>query len=89
MVKSRVLLDYHNEILGCAMGIEDAGMLAILLPLGTRKNDLPSRLAAHQELRKKRAETIADFSKQQQYLETTTGLVGRRGCNIKTLKASS
>lgn len=62
---------------GAAMGIEDAGTLGVLLPAGTTVEDLPARLAAHQHLRKARAEQVAAFSARQQFTETKDGVQHR------------
>jgi hypothetical protein len=62
------------------MGVEDAGTLAILLPLGTTISEIPSRLAALQTLRKERVEAIATLSTTQQFTEKDGGIVGRCEC---------
>ena len=43
---------------GLAMGLEDAATLGCLLPLGTTKEDVPTRLEAYQLLRKERGEYV-------------------------------
>ncbi|KAJ7301691.1 FAD/NAD(P)-binding domain-containing protein [Mycena albidolilacea] len=43
---------------GAAMAIEEAAVLACLLPLGTTKEDIPARLEAYQTLRKERGEFV-------------------------------
>ncbi|KAJ6545014.1 hypothetical protein DFH09DRAFT_658509 [Mycena vulgaris] len=43
---------------GAAMAIEEAGALGCLLPLGTRREDVPSRLEAYQILRKPRGDYV-------------------------------
>ncbi|CAK5268152.1 unnamed protein product [Mycena citricolor] len=43
---------------GAAMAIEDAGVLASLLPLGTTREDIPARLAVWQDIRKPRADYV-------------------------------
>ncbi|KAJ7493691.1 FAD/NAD(P)-binding domain-containing protein [Mycena latifolia] len=43
---------------GAAMAVEDAGALGCMLPYGTTPADVPSRLAAYQELRKARDEFV-------------------------------
>ncbi|KAJ7081834.1 FAD/NAD(P)-binding domain-containing protein [Mycena belliarum] len=43
---------------GAAMAIEEAGALGCLLPLGTRREDVPSRLEAYQTLRKSRGDYV-------------------------------
>ncbi|KAJ7614054.1 hypothetical protein FB45DRAFT_758798, partial [Roridomyces roridus] len=41
-----------------SMAIEDAGVLGVLLPLGTTQDEIPARIAAHETLRKERAEFV-------------------------------
>ncbi|KAJ6526255.1 FAD/NAD(P)-binding domain-containing protein [Mycena vulgaris] len=43
---------------GAAMAIEEAGALGCLLPLGTSRGDVPSRLEAYQALRKPRGDYV-------------------------------
>ncbi|KAJ7212862.1 FAD/NAD(P)-binding domain-containing protein [Mycena haematopus] len=43
---------------GLAMGVEDAAALGCLFPLGTTKEDVPTRLEAYQALRKERADYV-------------------------------
>ncbi|KAJ7471434.1 FAD/NAD(P)-binding domain-containing protein [Mycena galericulata] len=43
---------------GAGMAIEDAGALGCLLPSGTRREDVPARLQAYQDLRKQRGEFV-------------------------------
>ncbi|KAJ7244969.1 hypothetical protein B0H12DRAFT_1073559 [Mycena haematopus] len=43
---------------GAGMAIEDAGSLACLLPAGTRREDIPARLEAYQDLRRQRGEFV-------------------------------
>ncbi|KAF8176722.1 FAD/NAD(P)-binding domain-containing protein [Mycena galopus ATCC 62051] len=43
---------------GAAVAIEEAGALGCLLPLGTRREDVPSRLEAYQTLRKPRGDYL-------------------------------
>ncbi|KAF7374376.1 FAD/NAD(P)-binding domain-containing protein [Mycena sanguinolenta] len=43
---------------GAAAAIEEAGALGCLLPLGTRREDVPSRLEAYQAVRKPRGDYI-------------------------------
>ncbi|CAK5269570.1 unnamed protein product [Mycena citricolor] len=50
---------------GAAMAIEDAGVLAGLLPLGTTREDIPARLAVWEGIRKPRAEYVNNMSIQQ------------------------
>ncbi|KAF7348374.1 FAD/NAD(P)-binding domain-containing protein [Mycena sanguinolenta] len=43
---------------GAGMAVEDAGSLACLLPAGTRREDVPVRLEAYQDLRRQRGEFV-------------------------------
>ncbi|KAJ7222951.1 FAD/NAD(P)-binding domain-containing protein [Mycena rebaudengoi] len=43
---------------GAAMAIEEAGALGCMFPRGTRRADVPARLAAYQALRKQRGEFV-------------------------------
>ncbi|KAJ7274847.1 FAD/NAD(P)-binding domain-containing protein [Mycena rebaudengoi] len=43
---------------GAGMAIEEGGALGCLFPLGTRREDVPARLAAFQTLRKERGEFV-------------------------------
>ncbi|KAJ7274850.1 FAD/NAD(P)-binding domain-containing protein [Mycena rebaudengoi] len=43
---------------GAGMAIEEGGALGCLFPLGTRREDVPARLAAFQALRKERGEFV-------------------------------
>ncbi|KAJ7111974.1 FAD/NAD(P)-binding domain-containing protein [Mycena epipterygia] len=43
---------------GAAMAVEEAAALGCLLPLGTRREDVPKRLEAYQTLRKTRGEYV-------------------------------
>ncbi|KAJ7609687.1 FAD/NAD(P)-binding domain-containing protein [Roridomyces roridus] len=47
---------------GASMAIEDAGVLGVLLSLGTTKDEIPARLAAYETLRKERAEFVSKKS---------------------------
>ncbi|KAJ6622462.1 hypothetical protein B0H10DRAFT_1788046 [Mycena sp. CBHHK59/15] len=51
---------------GAAMAMEDAGALGALLPAGTKREDIPERLAAYEALRKERADYVARESVEQQ-----------------------
>ncbi|KAJ7435430.1 FAD/NAD(P)-binding domain-containing protein [Mycena galericulata] len=43
---------------GAGMAIEEAGAVGCLLPSGTRREDIPDRLRAYQDLRKQRGEFV-------------------------------
>ncbi|KAJ7360676.1 FAD/NAD(P)-binding domain-containing protein [Mycena albidolilacea] len=43
---------------GAGMAVEDGGSLGFLLPAGTRREDIPARLEAHQRLRTERGEFV-------------------------------
>ncbi|KAJ7030247.1 hypothetical protein C8F04DRAFT_735005 [Mycena alexandri] len=47
---------------GFAMGLEDAGTLATLLPSGTKASEISARIKAFQSIRKPRAEHISKLS---------------------------
>ncbi|KAF2154568.1 FAD/NAD(P)-binding domain-containing protein [Myriangium duriaei CBS 260.36] len=48
---------------GAAMGIEDATVLASLLPRGTGKDDLRKRLEVWEEMRRPRVDRVRDYSR--------------------------
>lgn len=48
---------------GGGVAIEDAATLAVVLPLGTKPEDIQERLQLYQEIRKKRASTIQEFTR--------------------------
>ncbi|KAJ7778667.1 FAD/NAD(P)-binding domain-containing protein [Mycena maculata] len=43
---------------GAGMAIEEGGALGCLLPVGTRREDIPARLQAYQDLRKERGDFV-------------------------------
>ncbi|KAJ7669536.1 hypothetical protein DFH06DRAFT_1469107 [Mycena polygramma] len=47
---------------GAAMAVEEAGALGCLLPAGTRREDVPARLVAYEDIRKQRGEYIGTES---------------------------
>ncbi|KAJ7683664.1 FAD/NAD(P)-binding domain-containing protein [Mycena rosella] len=68
---------------GAGLAIEEAGALGCLLPLGTRREEVPSRLEAYQTLRKPRGDYVSRESvhqgsetfKQGRYYEVQTQLL--------------
>ncbi|OJK00091.1 hypothetical protein ASPACDRAFT_51918 [Aspergillus aculeatus ATCC 16872] len=48
---------------GGAMAIEDAVSLAVLLPAGTRTEDIPARLALYEEARRSRVDLVLDYTR--------------------------
>lgn len=48
---------------GAGVAIEDAASLAVALPLGTPRNEIPERLRLYQEIRYERASKIQQFSR--------------------------
>ncbi|PYH40157.1 FAD/NAD(P)-binding domain-containing protein [Aspergillus saccharolyticus JOP 1030-1] len=48
---------------GGAMAIEDAVSLAVLLPAGTRMEDLPARLALYEEARRSRIDLVLQYTR--------------------------
>ncbi|KAJ7888820.1 FAD/NAD(P)-binding domain-containing protein [Mycena leptocephala] len=59
---------------GAALAIEEAGALGCLLPLGTRREDVPSRLEAYQTLRKPRGDYVNRESLEQATVPSKRGL---------------
>lgn len=48
---------------GGAMAVEDAVSIAMLLPLGTKPEDIPARLELYQFSRRPRVEMILNFTR--------------------------
>ena len=48
---------------GAAIAIEDAAALSVVLPLGTKKEEVPDRLRLYDEFRHERATKIQYFSR--------------------------
>ncbi|KAJ5117213.1 hypothetical protein N7476_006489 [Penicillium atrosanguineum] len=48
---------------GGAQAIEDAVCLGVLLPIGTKRYDVPARLQLYQEIRKERAEKVQSLTR--------------------------
>jgi salicylate hydroxylase len=48
---------------GGAMAIEDAVSVAVLLPLGTSKQQIPERLRLYEKCRKERNETVLMYTR--------------------------
>jgi salicylate hydroxylase len=48
---------------GGAMAIEDAVSVAVLLPLGTTKQQVPERLRLYEKCRKERNETVLMYTR--------------------------
>ncbi|KAJ7467019.1 FAD/NAD(P)-binding domain-containing protein [Mycena latifolia] len=55
---------------GAGMAIEEAGSLGCLLPLGTRREDIPDRLVAYQDIRKQRGDFVNTESVEQLFRMT-------------------
>ncbi|KAK0769709.1 hypothetical protein LTR02_018114, partial [Friedmanniomyces endolithicus] len=49
---------------GAAQAIEDAASLGCVLPLGTTRADVPSRMQLYEKCRKERAERVQDVTRQ-------------------------
>lgn len=49
---------------GAGQAIEDAASLSIVLPKGTRPQDVPERLRLYEKIRYDRAHNIQEFSRQ-------------------------
>ncbi|KAI5836007.1 FAD/NAD(P)-binding domain-containing protein [Schizophyllum commune Tattone D] len=62
---------------GFAIGLEDVGALAFLLPAGTRPEDVEGRLRVFQDVRKARAEFVARESIEQASIPEKQGLFMR------------
>ncbi|KAL1738574.1 hypothetical protein HDZ31DRAFT_69852, partial [Schizophyllum fasciatum] len=62
---------------GFAIGLEDVGALAFLLPAGTAPKDVEDRLRAFEDLRKERAEFVARESIEQATIPEKQGLFMR------------
>ncbi|KAL1683782.1 hypothetical protein EV122DRAFT_248380 [Schizophyllum commune] len=62
---------------GFAIGLEDVGALAFLLPAGTRPEDVEGRLRLFQDVRKARAEFVARESIEQAIVPEKQGLFMR------------
>ena len=67
---------------GFAIGLEDVGALAFLLPAGTRPEDVEGRLRVFQDVRKARAEFVARESIEQTIIPEKQGLFMRCGCRF-------
>ncbi|KAJ7245198.1 FAD/NAD(P)-binding domain-containing protein [Mycena rebaudengoi] len=62
---------------GAAMAIEEAATIGCLLPSGTTREQVPSRLEAHQILRKERGEFVGQESAEQVVIPTKRELYWR------------
>ncbi|KAJ6529092.1 FAD/NAD(P)-binding domain-containing protein [Mycena vulgaris] len=62
---------------GAAMAIEDGGALGCMLPYGTKPEEVPSRLAAYQDLRKERDDFVTTESLEQIIVPSKRGLFPR------------
>ncbi|KAJ6561875.1 FAD/NAD(P)-binding domain-containing protein [Mycena capillaripes] len=62
---------------GAALAVEEAGALGCLMPLGTRREDVPSRLEAYQTLRKPRGDYLNREALEQATVPSKRGLYFR------------
>ncbi|KAJ6530286.1 FAD/NAD(P)-binding domain-containing protein [Mycena capillaripes] len=62
---------------GAGMALEDAATIGCLIPLGTRREDIPARLEAYQHLRKSRGEFVNRESLERATEPSKRGLYGR------------
>ncbi|KAJ7038970.1 FAD/NAD(P)-binding domain-containing protein [Mycena alexandri] len=62
---------------GAAMAVEDGATLGCMLPLGTTPEEVPSRLAAYQDVRKARGEFVNKESVEQGTMPSKAGLFMR------------
>ncbi|KAJ7800185.1 FAD/NAD(P)-binding domain-containing protein, partial [Mycena olivaceomarginata] len=67
--KARLALDR-----GAAMAVEDSAALGCMLPYGTKPEEVPSRLAAYQDVRKARGEFVCIESLEQITIPSKRGL---------------
>ncbi|KAJ7257814.1 FAD/NAD(P)-binding domain-containing protein [Mycena rebaudengoi] len=65
---------------GAGMALEDAATLGCLIPLGTRREDIPARLKAYYELRKPRGDFVNRESLEQAIKPAKRGLYSRWKC---------
>jgi salicylate hydroxylase len=63
---------------GAAMAVEEAATIGVLLSLGTTREQVPSRLAAHEILRKECGEFVCRESLEQAMIPSKRGLYARR-----------
>lgn len=49
---------------GGGMAMEDAASIGVVLPLGTRPEEVPERLQLYQEIRKTRADRLQEYTRQ-------------------------
>ncbi|KAF7344057.1 FAD/NAD(P)-binding domain-containing protein [Mycena venus] len=62
---------------GAGMALEDAAAIGCLIPLGTRREEIPARLEAYQHLRKSRGEFVNRESLEQATEPSKRGLYAR------------
>jgi salicylate hydroxylase len=62
---------------GAGMALEDAAAIGCLIPLGTKREEIPARLEAYQELRKARGEFVNRESLEQAIQPSKRGLYSR------------
>ncbi|KAJ7679180.1 FAD/NAD(P)-binding domain-containing protein [Mycena polygramma] len=67
---------------GAALAVEEAGALGCLLPPGTRREDVPSRLEAYQTLRKPRGDYVNREALEQATIPSKRGLYLKCALNL-------
>ncbi|KAJ7857030.1 FAD/NAD(P)-binding domain-containing protein [Mycena leptocephala] len=72
---------------GAGMAIEDAAAIGCLIPLGTRREDIPARLEAYQHLRKSRGEFVNRESLEQATQPSKRGLYARCEYSLLHIRA--
>jgi salicylate hydroxylase len=70
------------------MAIEDAAAIGRLIPLGTKREDIPARLEAYQHLRKSRGEFVNRESLEQATQPSKRGLYARCEYSFLHIQAS-
>jgi len=69
------------------MALEDAAAIGCLIPLGTRREDIPARLEAYQHLRKSRGEFVNRESLEQAIQPSKRGLYARCKYSFHTISS--
>lgn len=59
-----ILLIKTDQGQGAGMALEDSASLSVVLPLGTKPEDIPERLALYEKIRYERANNIQEYSRQ-------------------------
>ncbi len=62
--KTLVMLTIVDQGQGGGIAIEDAASLSVVLPFGTKPEEIPERLQLYEKIRFERANKIQEFSRQ-------------------------